>query len=351
MKYEKIIDLLTKRGLKIPNFMVDKIPVSYLEKDDMKNIVRDDILKVKKILNERSIELNRYFETISSSEIQYLCKWLENNIVPYLKDIYMERNNGEIINLKSEVIEFENLHKYYLDVDESWIDDVLQCAKEIDTTFYDNLKKANSHGLWDIGNYYGKCSEGFSIYLVDDDLTYISIAKEDNKTDKIYLAHEVGHAYYNFIHKKKIGLFNDFVDTEYEATKFSILCMLNENKEIFDDFISNILSDICLKMTNIYLSIQLAKYGVDIDKITQEYFQIISKITPWIVDDIEFEKSFMKYNWLNIVLVDRLDKYDVYYLISELKALYWGIENNIITNMKFKGESLCEIITRSDMMF
>ena len=132
---------------------------------------------------------------------------------------------------------------------------------------------------------------------------------------------------------------DDFIDTEYEAIKFSILCMLNESEEIFEEFISNILSDICLKLTNIYLSMELAKDKYNIDKITKKYFNIILRITPWLVDIDDYKKSSMK------------DEYNVYYLISEIRALFWGVEKNFICNINFGGENICEIITKINTLF
>ena len=347
MKYEKTIKVLDEKGVKIPKFLLDCSDDKY----NVKNIGLKNLEEVKKILDKRNPKLNNYFLGISTNKMNWLCNWVEKNIVPYLKTVYGTQCNGRVINLPLEIIEFRKIHEYCFDMDETWIADILLCAKKVDEGFFFNIMKAKSYGLWDIDNYYGKCKEVFSIYLDSDDLIYISITKEENKTDKIYLSHEVGHAYYNYINKKQVETFDDFIDTEYEAIKFSILCMLNESEEIFEEFISNILSDICLKLTNIYLSMELAKDKYNIDKITKKYFNIILRITPWLVDIDDYKKSSMKYNWMNIVLIDELDEYNVYYLISEIRALFWGVEKNFICNINFGGENICEIITKINTLF
>lgn len=352
MKYKNVIEVLKEKGLKFPTFFTNDSEATDNSKGSVSvHDVEKKLMKLRKYVEEGNLNLSQYYLAISDKDLEYYCVWLEEHIVPYLSKIYESQGEGGPLYLQQDIIEFKRLHKYYLDIDELWINDILHVAREINSDFYSNLKMARAYGLWDLDNYFGKSDEGFSIYLDDQDLTYISVLKEYNKTDKIYLSHEVGHAYYNFVHKKTVKTFSEFVDTEYEATKFSIICMSREDKSIFNDFIASILSDICLKLTNIYLARQLAKKDVNFLETNEKYFRIISRITPWILDSTDYNDSFIKYNWINLVLSNELEEYNLYYFISEIRAIHWGITHNLITEPIMKGKKLWQILGKLEKMF
>lgn len=286
-------------------------------------------------------DIDKLKEIITRQDIQSILLWVKKNISLNLFSYYKQNNN---VSLDSEdnLLNLNTLNKYKLPI-QCTVDKVLNQIK--DTNFYENLQTSRKYNLWDLETYNGKDNEGQAIYIPELDLTFISLVPNNNLTDYCYLAHEVGHSYFNFMNHKYYLDQMDIIDTERQAYNFEISAMEKLSSDnILQKYIFNYLVEISL--TSTYVSFMLFEdnqINNSLDKMVNNYYGCLTAFIPWIVEENTLTYDKVATAMSQQIKENTFNLGNVYYLLARLKAMMYKKESflmfepEIVINNKLKS--------------
>ena len=204
--------------------------------------------------------------------------------------------------------------------------------------FFENLQASKELSLIDVASYNGKTDEGQAIYIKSLDKTFIAINSNNSYWSLLSLVHEVGHAYYNFLHKQYVLTVSSRIDSEIEAYIAELDFILHQK--------DNVIKSMYLFF---YLS-QTILYGYSLLITKSKLYS--NNFSSNLIAQYTFEYMPWEYGHINELWVDdQVDKDSLYYFLARIIALYlhnadipksvmqvtgWSSIDNCLKNYKYQ---------------
>lgn len=303
----ELIKYLKSQGIKIPPILFDE-----------KNLDNTTV-------ETFSFSQKDYDNLIFSTIIENLLTFTKKNITPVMYK-YFKENSDPTKNLfiQNSVLNFS---EFFVDqtVTKNEVKNIVQMLYKDQASFIVNLKKAVELSLIDTQSYTGKTVEGQAIYINSLDQTFISINSNNSYWSLLSFIHELGHAFYNFINKKKKLDVKARINSEISAY----------NTEL--DFIFKYQKDDVIKIKSIYFYLSqtlLCAYSLQLTKAyyrkkylsNKQLDEITVKYIPW-------EYKHIDRGWE----LEQIDQESLYYFLARIVAL--------VSHRKYLSKNILNINT------
>lgn len=301
----------------------------------------------KKISSRTSKIINEYISNndieFPQLNIQHLLSYIEQKIVPKVKEYYLNKvhvNGKSITPWNYSILDFQVLHNIQRN-EGKFGSSIIYLLPSSLYEFKEHLEISFNEGFWDLKSYKEKPDYSFALNFPNKNRTFISIYPENSIFDSIYLGHEIGHAFYNYMNKKDFNVSNSetvaYIFQNYYSLKFI------KSSSLINDYIYEFDSGICLHALKHYFIYYCLTHANSTKEEKSENFNKgISLFTPWLIIPSEY-KYIENNSWCNLTSDFLTPFYSSFNIIAMIRMrdllLKKDISNfeSLINNMNNRG--------------